>query len=198
MSSATHLEDLEIAFAAFVNSARSVTFILQKEYKSDSEFLTWYGNPDSYKDGKWVGSGAEPKDTKIHQMSHDQLCKFFLALRNQITKEGINGFMCKTQISSFNTSTDLLDQPHGSSLVITGSGMYYLVGSGTPQEDRIPARSRGQISTQVSVPNTPTSHLDNIITENRRDIISLSDIYYRYLKSLVEEWTGILNTRSAN
>lgn len=198
MSSATHLEDFEISFAAFVNSARSVTFILQKEYKNNPDFIAWYGNPDSYRDGGWIGDSSEPKHTKIYEMSHDPLCKFFVTLRNQITKEGINGFVCSTQISSFNSSTDLINQPPGSSLQITGAGMYYLVGSGTPQEDRIPARSRGRITTQISIPNMPSGHLGNAIAEDQRNIIDLSKIYYEYLKLIVEEWTEVLNSRSVH
>lgn len=198
MSNATNLEDLEINFAAFVTSARSVTFILQKEYKNDAEFSSWYGNPDDYKNGKWVGDGVEPNDTKIYEMSHDQLCKFFVVLRNKITKEGINGFVCSTQIFSFNSSTDLIDQPTGSSLEITGSGIYYLVDSGTSQEDRIPARCHGRITTQVFIPDTPTTHLGDIIIGGQGDIISLSKMYYKYLKLLVEGWTGVLNSRNAN
>lgn len=193
MEQATHVEDLEISFAAFVNSARSVTFILQKEYKENPDFLIWYGNPDYYKDGRWVGDGMEPTTTKIYEMANDELCKFFVTLRNQITKEGINGFICSTHISSFNSSTDLIDQPPGSSLQISGNGMYYLIQKGTAQEDRIPARSRGRITTQVSIPNTPSSHLGNNLSKNQKDIISLSKIYYEYLKSIVEEWTEEIN-----
>src|SRR3989344_818521 len=192
MIGATHLEDLEISFAAFVNSARSATFILQKEYKIENNFLNWYGDPDKYKDGRWTGKGLEPQTTKIYQMTHDELCKFFVGLRNQITKEGINGFICSTQITSFNSSKDLIDQPVGSSLQIGPNGMYYLIGVGTPQEDRIPARSHGVITTKVSISNTPSIHLENLIPDDKKDIINLSKMYYGYVKSIIEEWTGIL------
>ncbi|KKT00236.1 MAG: hypothetical protein UW07_C0018G0017 [Candidatus Nomurabacteria bacterium GW2011_GWF2_43_8] len=193
MVSANHLEDLEISFAAFVNSARSVTFILQKEYKDNESFLNWYGNSDFYKDGRWIGKIEEPKDSKIYQMAHDELCKFFVTLRNQITKEGINGFVCNTRISSFNSSSDLIDRPPNSSIQIGGNGIYYLVGEKTSKEDRIPARTRAKITTEVFIKDTPSVHLGISIPDSDRHIIGLSVRYYEYLKSLVEEWTGIIN-----
>lgn len=198
MSEATHVEDLEISFAAFVNSARSTTFILQKEYKENPEFLAYYGNPSNYKDGKWVGKNAEPTNTKIHEMAHDELCKFFINLRNQITKEGINGFVCRTKITSFNSKTDLINRPPKSSLMISGNGIFYLIGKGTPQEDKIPARSRAKITTQISIFNIPSTHLGNNIFESQRNIFGVSTIYYEYLKSLIEEWTGIINPTTKN
>lgn len=196
MVSATHVEDLEISFAAFVNSARSTTFILQKEFKTKESFIKWYGNPDCYENGKWTGEEAEPTDTKIYEMAHDELCKFFVSLRNQITKEGINGFVCSTNIRSFNSNSDLIDQPPGSSIQFRGNGIYYLVGRGTSKEDSIPARTRAVVTTQVALPNTPSVHLRSKIPDSRKDIINLSKIYYEYLKSLVEEWTGVINSQS--
>ncbi len=52
--------------------------------------------------------------------------QIFQNLRNTIEKEGINGLDCSTTINSLNTATDMLNQPTGSSISITGSGLYFL------------------------------------------------------------------------
>lgn len=51
--------EFEINFAAFVNSARNVTFVLQKEFNKDNDFKTWYVE-------------------KQNEMKQDELCKFFM------------------------------------------------------------------------------------------------------------------------
>ena len=184
MVSSTHAEELAINFAAFVNSARNVTFVLQKEFAHDARFNQWYGD----KDAPAIG-------TKRHEMKSDGLCTFFRDLRDQIVKEGTNGFICSTHIHQMNTGTDMLDQPANSSIEISSDGMYYGVHAGTALEDRIPARTKGRLTTSVAIQNPPVSHLGKPIPENERDILSLSKKYYEYLKSVVEEWTGMINTK---
>ena len=84
MLSISHVEELEINFAAFVNSARNVTFVLQKEFNKDSYFIERY-------------------EVKQNEMSQDKLCKFFYELRSSIIKEGINKLEFSTQINQFNS-----------------------------------------------------------------------------------------------
>lgn len=196
MKSSSHMEDFEISYAAFVNSARNVTFVLQKEYAENPDFLNWYGNSKDYENGSWVGIGNEKTNTKIYEMISDDICKYFTKLRSQIVKEGANSLFCSTHISSLNTTTDLINPPSNSSLEIGSNGMYYRVHEGTPQEDRIPARTRGVITTKIFIQNPPKNHLREEIPSNQQDVISLSEKYYRYLKSIVEDWTGVINRKS--
>ena len=42
MRNSKNSEEFEINFAAFVNSARNVTFVLQKEFSKDDVFIKWY------------------------------------------------------------------------------------------------------------------------------------------------------------
>ncbi|MFQ5861707.1 MAG: hypothetical protein ACE5IC_01150 [Candidatus Brocadiales bacterium] len=186
MVSSRNVEELEINFAAFVNSARNVTFVLKKEFINHPQykktFLTWYGDLDSPEAG-----------TKSHEMSSDDLCIFFKKLRNSILKEGINGIVCNTHIESFNSSTDLPDKPPNASIQISSRGIYYLINKGTTQEDSIPARTTARITTSVFIADPPNKHLDQAIPNNQKDIFNLSNKYYEYLKSVVDEWTGILN-----
>jgi hypothetical protein len=191
MRNATHFEDLEIAFAAFVNAARNVTNVLQKEFKTHEKYRALFN--DWYGDG-----GTTPKaGSKGHQMKSDPLCKFFVELRNSIGKEGINGFACNTHIQELNTGTDLIDRPLNSSFVITGAGAYYLVEQGTGKEDLIPARTKARMTTEIFLtnPNPPTMHLGQKLEKN--DVISLSEKYIAYLTELVEEWTEIMNKPDA-
>jgi hypothetical protein len=170
-----NVEELEINFAAFVNSARNVTFVLQKEFSENKDFFRWYKE-------------------KQEEMDADELCAFFKELRNRIVKEGINQIKCFTKISKFNVPKDLIDRPNASGLVITDRGIYYLVDKGTPKEDLIPAKTKAKMVTRVIIENAPKKHLGKTITDN--NIIELCRIYYSYLKNLIEEWVGILNQKA--
>lgn len=170
MLGSKHFEEVEINFAAFVQSARSVTFVLQKEFSKDQKFVDWY-------------------TSKQKEMGKDQLCKFFKELRNSVVKEGITGLHCSTIISSLNTSTDMLDKPEDAGVLIGSTGMYYLVKQGTPYEDRIPAHTKGKISANVAISGAPDYHLGKKIKQP--NLVLISQLYYEYLKNLVEEWTGV-------
>lgn len=169
MLKSQNVEELEINFAAFVSSARNVTFVLQKEFNLDKEFIGWY-------------------KVKQNEMQSDELCIFFKDLRNKILKEGINQIVCNTKITKLKSSADLLNRSIGSELIITGKGIYYLVNKGTKQEDLIPAKTTAQIITTISIKNSPNKHLDKKIENN--NIIEISKLHYSYLKDLVEEWVG--------
>lgn len=175
-----NIEELEINFSAFVNSARNVTFVLQKEFKNAEGFLDWYGNPDNLEESR--------EGTKIYEMRYDELCVFFKELRNKILKEGINQIECNTKVIKFNSLTDVIDRPNGSKLIFKGKGIYYLINEGTKQEDLIPAKTKARMITTVFIKDAPKRHLGKTILNN--DIIGISEIYYLYLKNLVEEWVN--------
>lgn len=167
-----NIEEFEINFAAFVNSARNVTWVLKKEYSSNGRFNKWYLS-------------------KEKEMKNDELLSFFKDLRNKIDKEGINALSFQTQIGKFNSTKDIIDRPPGSAIVINSKGVYYLVGKGTSKEDLIPAKTNAEIKTNIFLSYPPRSHLGKDITNH--NVVRLCIIYYNYLKSLVEEWTAILN-----
>jgi len=128
MSNFANTEEFEIHFAAFVNSARNVTFVLQKEFRSNELFDKWY------------------KD-KQDEMSQDELCKRFVDLRNKIDKEGVNDMEYSTHIEHLTFPKDILGQPANSATIFNAKGVFHLVGKGTPKEDRIPAKTTGQLTT---------------------------------------------------
>lgn len=193
MEKAENAEELETNFAAFVNSARSVTFVLQKEFRDDPKFISWYGDSKKYKDGNWESGKIESKSTKIYEMKNDELCKYFIDTRNKIVKEGINGLEFSCSIGEFNSDKDVIDRPVDSSLAITDRGIFYLINEGTPQQDIIPAKTKGEMVVKIKTINPPLRHMKKTIPIEKTDIISLSIMYYNYLKSLVEEWTETLN-----
>lgn len=179
-----HFEEVEINFAAFVNSARNTTFVLQKEFKKTPGFIDWYGNPDKPEEAK--------EGTRLHQMKNDELCKFFLNLRSKIAKEGMNALNCSTTVRRLHTGKDFPDKLVGATLAVGNKGIYYHVKKGTPQEDKLPAITSGDITTNIFIAGAPTQHLGETIPNP--NLVSISELYYEYLKNLVEEWTGIMNS----
>lgn len=178
-----HFEEVEINFAAFVNSARNTTFVLQKEFKKNPDFIPWYGDPDKPGDAR--------KGTKLYEMQNDELCKFFNTLRNQIIKEGINNLHCSSKMS-LNSTTDFPDKPEGASLGLGPRGAYYHVHPGTAKEDNIPAISKtANILVDIFIAKAPHQHME--LTINNPNLITISQLYHRYLENMVEEWTGIMN-----
>jgi len=182
MKQSHNIEEFEINFAAFVISARSITFVLQKEFGKNPKFLKWYGDKDNPKKG-----------TKIYEMKEDSLCRYFLNLRNKIEKEGISGIKgVSTQIQSFNSKTDVLNKPEGmKGFVIGPNGIFIRVFPDTPRADFIPAITKAVISTKIILENAPNTHLGKVINNN--NVVEISQLYYEYLKKLVEEFTGIVN-----
>lgn len=200
MENSHNLEELEINFAAFVTSARSVTFVLQKEFCKNEKFIMWYG--DSRKEKilcEYCGRAKEipikpPKGTKQYEMKNDPLCRFFLKQRNRIEKEGISGIEAvSTTITSFNSSTDIVEKPEGVDATRIGTnGIFFSVFSNTPKADIIPANTTAKLSTVFILKNAPDTHLGKKITD--KNFFEISKLYYEYLKSLVEEFTGIVNS----
>lgn len=183
MGNSRNIEELEINFAAFVVFARSVTSILQKEFSKNKKFIDWYGDIENPKQG-----------TKRYEMKKDPLCKFFYDLRSNILKEGISGVQAvNTQIGSFNSSTDIVEKPEGvDSTMIRADGIFFSVYSNTPKADIVPANTTARMSTVFILKDTPDKHLGKRITD--KNFFEISKLYYEYLKSIVEEFTGIVNS----
>lgn len=168
-----NVEEFEINFAAFINSARNVTFVLQKEFRGDEQFEVWYSK-------------------KKLEMRRDELCSYFYKLRSLIVKEGINGIQFVTEIQSLNTSTDFKEAPPNSDIIITARGIFHLVHKGTGQEDWVTAKTTASFRTGMTLANAPATHLGVGIRD--KDITEISALYFEYLKNLVEEFTAIKNT----
>lgn len=182
MRKSQNVEEVEINFASFVTSARSVTFVLQKEFSENIDFVKWYGKKDN-----------PEKGTKTYEMKQDPLCRFFLNLRNSIEKEGISGIrVLSTQIQSFNSTTDVLNKPEGmKGFVIGSNGIFIRVYPDTPKADLIPVVTKATISTVFILEGAPSVHLGRRLEKS--NFFEICQMYYDYLKKLVEECTAIIN-----
>ncbi|MDO8269599.1 MAG: hypothetical protein Q7T54_02950 [Candidatus Levybacteria bacterium] len=183
MEKSQNLEELEINFAAFVVSARSVTFVLQEEFSKNKKFINWYGKKEDPKKG-----------TKRFEMKNDNLCKFFVETRNNVEKKGITGIQATAmKIQSFDSTQDIKNKPDGiDGTIIRADGIFLTVYSGTPKADIISAVTTATFSSEFILKNTPTMHLSKNI--GRLNFFDLSKLYYEYLKGLVEEATEIVNS----
>jgi hypothetical protein len=195
---AKHFEEVEINFVAFVNSARNITFVLQKEFKNDPQFITWYGNSQKEKVickccGKAKEISYNPEEgTKRYEMKNDELCNFFFELRSQIAKEGSNNLDSLFRVKSMNSNSDYLDKPVDASLVLNSKGAYYHVHKGGSKEDLIPAFSKTtKIIPCIYMYNYSGQHLGQKI--KNPNLCTIIQLYYTYLENLLEEWTGIMN-----
>ena len=164
MKNAKNTEEFEIGFNAFVISARTVTFVLQKEYKNIDNFENWYSG-------------------KQTEMQDNDICKFFVKLRNSIEKEGINGLEFSIEINKLELTGNGCFIPEISSIEILPKGFFYLVNKGSPQEDLLPAEIKGNFKISIFLQ----------INGRPMNVLEVSEKHYQFLKSLVEEWTGIVN-----
>ena len=131
-------------------------------------------------------------------MKHDPLCKYFKNLRNDILKKGISGIEAvSTEIETFDSSKDIPKKPKGVDDIVIGKrGIFFSVHSKTPKADIIPADTNAKMSTVFILKDVPDTHLGNNITD--KNFFEVSKLYYEYLKSLVEECTGIVNKSMSN
>lgn len=168
MKKSKNVEEFEITYAAFFfMSARTVTFSLQKEFTNHPVFAEWY-------------------ERKREHLRDDRIARFFVDERNRIEKEGINSLSFSLYINQFNSQNDLINKPNDSDVLISGNEIYYHINKGTGKEDIIPANTRGNIFTQIFF---APSELGNVLDTCEK--------YFSTLKSVVEEWTGILNESEA-
>ena len=166
MKKAKNAEEFEIGYAAFVMSARTVTFALQKEFSGNKDFESWY-------------------QEKRNMLSKNKIAKFFVDQRNSIEKEGINALEFSLDIHDLELTGNEPDQPTNSDIEILPKGIFYLVGKGTPKEDLLPAKINGRITISIFF------RIDKKVL----NVLKVSEAYYHTLKEIVEEWTGILNTK---
>ncbi|MBS0606935.1 MAG: hypothetical protein JSR57_08295 [Verrucomicrobia bacterium] len=164
MKKANNAEEFEIGYAAFVMSSRTVTFVLQKEFKHRDHFNDWYIK-------------------KQNEMNDDKLFKFFIEQRNFIEKEGINALEFIMNINELQLSSGVNENSEISSIEILPKGTFYLVNKGTPREDLIPAALNGKITVGIFLR----------INGQPLNVLEVCTEHYNKLKRIVEEWTGIIN-----
>jgi hypothetical protein len=170
-----HQDELETHLASFVNSARNVTFVLQKEFSGQFVFESWYSG-------------------KKLEMEKDELCQFFKKLRNSISKEGNYQFIGYTEISSLQIGGGVNNPPPNATFVVLGGkGSFWLFDGGTKHERYEPVILDGKIITKTRFKDPPKMHMGEVIKDTSAP--TLCTLYYEYLKHLIEEFTEILNNQ---
>jgi hypothetical protein len=165
MKSSNNVDDFERYFAAFISAGRSVTFSLQLDLRNIDGFSEWYS-------------------VKQQEMKEDELLKFFKDLRNSDIHTGKPNTSSSIFIKGPVDSKKWENRPRGSSIKVTGRGVYYVKNPDTPFEEVIPAQFPNKTIHKIGFKNPPTRHNGKIINQNP---VSLCKLYIDYLNELVKE-----------
>ncbi|NGX32152.1 MAG: hypothetical protein K1060chlam4_00193 [Candidatus Anoxychlamydiales bacterium] len=164
MKAARNSEEFEIGYSAFVIFARTVTFVLQKEFSENKGFEIWY-------------------QKKRDNLSNNPIAKFFLDQRNTIEKEGINALEFSLDIHNLDLTGNETGIPQNADVEIQPNGIFHLVAKGTSKEDLLPAKINGNITIKIFL------RIDGKVF----NVLRACEEHYLTLKELVEEWTGKMN-----
>jgi hypothetical protein len=165
MKNAQDSINFKFAFSAFLTSARSITYVLQKEYNNVEGFKEWY-------------------EIKQREMQEDRLLRFIHEARTEDFHEGKHRLSFQTYINYLNTS-DLGQPPEpNASLGIGAEGPFWILDAGTPGEHRIPIKQNINSITSVSIENPPNSHLGQPLT--MVDPITICSLALEYILTGIE------------
>lgn len=151
---------------AFISRARSVTWVLKKQYSTNRKFQKWY-----------------PQKEK--EMKNDELMEFFINARNVSLKEHPLRTQTSTHIRHIEVNT-----PRGKGFAITGEGEpVWIDRDKTGKERKVHA---SEFDNEISIqyyfeepkPPMPFQNLQ---------VIDLCWLYLSSLKELVKEFSRILN-----
>jgi hypothetical protein len=160
---------------AFINSARSITWVLQKQNAKNPKFIGWY-------------------EKKRQEMQGDELLRFMVKARNVSVKEEVLNPDSLTHIRHI-----YIEQvPKGWSFVITRRGEpVWVKYPNTQNEIRIHANEYDE---EVTIyyffdkPKSPKTFFNTNI--ERFDVIRLCKLYLGYLEDIVKEAHTIIESAS--
>ena len=155
------VDEFEDHFASFLAAARTVTLALQHDLNGNPGFAEWYA-------------------IKQKEMAEDELCKFFLNVRNADLHTG------KTAItSSMKIRGSLkLSAPLGGAIAINNRGVYEIYNPGKPDQ-KIVEKAMPDVERTIYFVKPPKNHLGASIAE--KNPIEICRIYKEYLENLVCE-----------
>ena len=146
-------------FNSFLQSSRSITNALQKEGKQLPEFTNWYL-------------------MKQDEMRNDELLRFMHIARTEDFHEGKHRLRFSTHIQYLDTSSVGPPPSPTARLGISNEGLFWIMNKGTPREERIPIKDRGEVSYYISIDNPPTSHLGHKLENNNPLVICQLTLAY--------------------
>ncbi|MFC1491672.1 hypothetical protein ACFLQ0_03685 [Nitrospinota bacterium] len=155
------------AFNSFLSNARAITNALQKDGKLVAGFSDWYGQ-------------------KQTQMRGDPLLRFIHEARTEDFHRGKHRLTFpRTEIQYFSTE-DVGDAPTEDACIGIGAqGPMWIIGKGTPREQRIPIRGVGSWRIEVAIKSPPSAHLGQKL--ERQDPVTICILAIKYLEDLVIE-----------
>lgn len=154
-------------FNAFVNAARAISNVLQKEGRHSSNFNAWY-------------------QEKQQEMRGDELLRFIHDARIEDFHQGKHRLQFPSAyIEHFSTNQAGPPPSPNASIIIGTEGPYWLVDAGTARERRIPVRQGGKWIVQVAIDSPPSSHLGQRL--EKVDPITLCQLVVRYFETLLYE-----------
>jgi hypothetical protein len=153
-------------FNSFLNSAREITYALQKEGHNIPGFNDWY-------------------ILKQEEMRNDDLLRFIHSARKKDFHEGEHTLDFSTAIIEFSTNQAGSPPSANAAIVIGSDGPFWLVDKGTPRERRIPVKQGCTWAIRVRIRNAPTRHRGR--TLERNDPITICHVALVYFSELVHE-----------
>lgn len=157
--------------SAFLSAGRSITWVLDKEYKHSavgSTFIDWYGDTETE---------TFPPGTKGHELRDNDLCQFMGAQRNIILKEGHgNPADLSDSVTLVTTSEEPISMP-------------------SPRQPDSPIMVRFIVSTETE-PEPRYYFAGEDVPESiaSQSICALATTYLSRLADVLTEWEEILET----
>ncbi len=168
LSLANDAVSFKALFNSFLNSARAITYALQKEGNDIPRFNDWYA-------------------LRQEEMRNDELLRFIHEARTEDFHEGKHKLSFSTGIVHFSSDQAGPPPSKNAAMVIGADGPFWLVDEGTPRERRIPIKQGGIWATGVGIKNAPTKHRGE--TLERNDPITICRVALVYFSELVHEAT---------
>ena len=154
-------EKFEFNLQAFLSAARSVTFVMQKEYSKHPDFGKWY-------------------ESKQKEMHTDEMLRFFNEKRTVSIHEKLVSLGTITHIRHIEVSP-----PKGWGFAITGKGEPVWI---TPKGERIHASEFDQEVTRIYLFDNPPKTFLGVDLANF-SVVHLCRLYLAYLTDLEKDAT---------
>jgi len=168
------IQTFRALFNSFLQSSRAITYALQKDGKHIPEFQQWY-------------------KTKQTEMRNDDLLRFMHTARKEDFHEGKHRLSFSMHLHYLDTSNVGPPPSPDARLGISNEGVFWIMNKGTPREERIPIKDRGQATYFISIENPPTSHLGQKLENNNP--IEICKLTLAYFSNLIIEAEEMFSTR---
>lgn len=149
---------------AFLNAARSITFVLKKEFSTNPKFSAWYA-------------------TKEEEMRKDDLMKFFVEMRNVSVKE----YSPKTQTVTTLDVTETISISESVSITLVHP-------DGTKEEFGTKPSAMAQAGPPISNPVATIHCDYFFVQKTDNDVVTLCEMYLEKLSLLVMQAKKLLSS----